>query len=601
MLNDLVRYYEILATDENSTVPKEGYGTANVSFSLNIDDNGNLINISSCKVPAGKKMVARPMTVPEPVKGRTNKILPDFLFGNSSYVLGVDNKGKRDRSRDCYKAFKEHNISILRNVNCKEAKAVIKFLEKWDPEKAFDNPLIKENLDEILKGAIFIFRYYGKEDIHNVPEIQEAWMEYKSKLSPNPIRQCLVTGKPAPIAVLHPDIKGIYKGQSMGNKLVSYNDTAYESYNSTKEKKQGLNGPVSEYAAFAYGTALNSLLSNERNKIILGDTTVVFWAESTSKVYPDMFSLLLDCSPLYENEKKIIRSTEAEKAIKAVLESISRGKKTDVVEVYKKAVDENIKFYVLGMSPNAARITVRFYLKDIFGSFAEKIEQHYEDMSIQKQYDNEFDSVPLWRILSETVSKKSDDKTVSAYLLTSLMRAILLGGNYPVSLYQTILQRIHAEQDINYYKASIIKAYLLRKSRKAKNDMYKEVLTLALNDNTNNRAYLLGRLFAVFEMVQKDVNPNIKSTIRDKYFTSACTTPAATFPTLLSLVQHHISKSDYGVYYDKIIGEIMDKLNIENDPFPKRLSLDDQGIFYLGFYHQRNKFYKGKESKDNQE
>ncbi|NLY48296.1 MAG: type I-C CRISPR-associated protein Cas8c/Csd1 [Clostridiales bacterium] len=593
MLNDLVRYYEILATDENSTVPKEGYGTANVSFSLNIDDNGNLINISSCKVPAGKKMVARPMTVPEPVKGRTNKILPDFLFGNSSYVLGVDNKGKRDRSRDCYKAFKEHNISILRNVNCKEAKAVIKFLEKWDPEKAFDNPLIKENLDEILKGAIFIFRYYGKEDIHNVPEIQEAWMEYKSKLSPNPIRQCLVTGKPAPIAVLHPDIKGIYKGQSMGNKLVSYNDTAYESYNSTKEKKQGLNGPVSEYAAFAYGTALNSLLSNERNKIILGDTTVVFWAESTSKVYPDMFSLLLDCSPLYENEKKIIRSTEAEKAIKAVLESISRGKKTDVVEVYKKAVDENIKFYVLGMSPNAARITVRFYLKDIFGSFAEKIEQHYEDMSIQKQYDNEFDSVPLWRILSETVSKKSDDKTVSAYLLTSLMRAILLGGNYPVSLYQTILQRIHAEQDINYYKASIIKAYLLRKSRKAKNDMYKEVLTLALNDNTNNRAYLLGRLFAVFEMVQKDVNPNIKSTIRDKYFTSACTTPAATFPTLLSLVQHHISKSDYGVYYDKIIGEIMDKLNIENDPFPKRLSLDDQGIFYLGFYHQRNKFYKG--------
>jgi len=426
-------------------------------------------------------------------------------------------------------------------------------------------------------------------------------MEYKSKLSPNPIRQCLVTGKPAPIAVLHPDIKGIYKGQSMGNKLVSYNDTAYESYNSTKEKKQGLNGPVSEYAAFAYGTALNSLLSNERNKIILGDTTVVFWAESTSKVYPDMFSLLLDCSPLYENEKKIIRSTEAEKAIKAVLESISRGKKTDVVEVYKKAVDENIKFYVLGMSPNAARITVRFYLKDIFGSFAEKIEQNYEDMSIQKQYDNEFDSVPLWRILSETVSKKSDDKTVSAYLLTSLMRAILLGGNYPVSLYQTILQRIHAEQDINYYKASIIKAYLLRKSRKAKNDMYKEVLTLALNDNTNNRAYLLGRLFAVFEMVQKDVNPNIKSTIRDKYFTSACTTPAATFPTLLSLVQHHISKSDYGVYYDKIIGEIMDKLNIENDPFPKRLSLDDQGIFYLGFYHQRNKLYKGKESKDNQE
>ena len=189
----------------------------------------------------------------------------------------------------------------------------------------------------------------------------------------------------------------------------------------------------------------------------------------------------------------------------------------------------------------------------------------------------------------------SDDRAVSTYLSTSLMRAVLLGEDYPNSLYQTILLRIHAEQDINYYKASIIKACLLRKARKAGNNIYKEVLTLSLNENTNIKVYHLGRLFAVLEKVQKDANPGIKSTIRDKYFSSASTTPAATFPTLLSLAQHHISKLDYGVYYDKMIGEIMDKLEVEDNPFPKNLSLDEQGIFYLGFYHQRNLLYKGKE------
>ena len=226
----------------------------------------------------------------------------------------------------------------------------------------------------------------------------------------------------------------------------------------------------------------------------------------------------------------------------------------------------------------------------------EKIEQHYEDLSIQKQFDTDMPSVPVWKILGETQSKISDDKSVPTYLSTTLMRAVLLGENYPNSLYQTILLRIHAEQDINYYKASIVKACLLRKTRETGNNIYKEVLTLSLNENSNNRAYLLGRLFAVLEKVQKDANPNVKSTIRDKYFSSASTTPAATFPILLSLAQHHIAKLDYGVYYDKMIGEIMDKLEVDIEPFPKNLSLDEQGIFYLGFYHQRNSLYKGKDS-----
>jgi len=601
MLQDLVRYYEILATEEDSTIPKIGYGTASISFSLNVDDNGNLINLTSCKIAAGKKLIAKPMTVPEPVKGRTGtKVLPDFLFGNSSYVLGFDDKGKPDRARACFESFKEYNISILQNAQCREANAVIKFLEKWNPDKALDNPAIRDNLEEIYKGAVFIFRYNGKDDVHNVPFVQKAWMEYKNRASDSTIQQCLATGKLAPIAILHPTIKGLYKGQSMGNSLVSYNESAYESYNTSKKKRQGLNGPVSEYAAFAYGTALNALLADMGHKLILGDTTVVFWAETTAPIYQDMFSLFMDCSQLYakDDEKKTVRSPAAEKTVRTILEKIAQGKIADVDEVYKEAVDKNIRFYVLGMSPNAARISVRFFLKGSFSSFMEKIEQHYEDMSIQQQFDTDMTSVPVWKILGETLSKVSDDRAVSTYLSTSLMRAVLLGDDYPNSLYQMILLRIHAEKDINYYKASVIKACLLRKARKSGNDMYKEVLTLSLNENTTNKVYHLGRLFAVLEKVQKAANPEIKSTIRDKYFSSASTTPASTFPTLLALAQHHISKSDYGAYYDKMIGEIMDKLEVDDNPFPKNLSLDEQGIFYLGFYHQRNRLYKGKESQE---
>lgn len=599
MLQALVRYYEILAAEEGSTIPKKGYGTANISFSLNIDDDGNLINMTSCKIATGKKMVARPMTVPEPVKGRTGiKAVPDFLYGNSSYVLGFDDKGKPNRTMACFESFKEHNISILRKAQCKEANAVIKFLGKWNPGKALANPTIKENLDEIYKGAVFIFRYYGKEDVHNIPAVKQAWMEYKDGQSGSTVQQCLITGELAPIAILHPTIKGLYKGQSMGNSLVSFNADAYESYNTSKEKRRGLNSPVSEYAAFAYGTALNTLLADTSHKLILGDTTVVFWAETTAPIYQDMFSLFLDCSQLYtkDEEKKTVRSAAAEKAVRTVLEKIAQGKTADVDEVCRNAIDRNIRFYVLGISPNVARISVRFFLKGSFGSFVENIEQHYADLSMQKQFDTDMASIPVWRILGETLSKTSDDRAVSTYLSASLMRAVLLGGDYPSSLYQTILLRIHAEQDINYYKASIIKACLLRKAGKSRNDTYKEVLTLSLNENTKIEAYHLGRLFAVLEKVQKAANPDVKSTIRDKYFSSASTTPASTFPTLFALAQHHISKSDYGTYYDKMIGEIMDKLDVENDPFPKNLTLDEQGIFYLGFYHQRNSLYKGKDA-----
>lgn len=604
MLHDLVRYYEILESEDGSSIPKRGYGTANISFALNIDDDGNLINITSCKITSGDKTIARRMIVPEPV-GRTCQIVPDFLFGNSSYVLGFDNKGKPDRAKECFESFKKHNISILRNAQCNEAEAVIRFLEKWNPDMALDNPCIQENLKEIYKGANFIFRHNGR-DVHNAPSVKKAWMEYKNRSSGNPVLQCLVTGNLAPISIKHSYIKGVLKknGQIESNGLlVCFNKRAYESFN--KREKKGLNAPVSEYATFAYGQALNTLLADPANKIILGYTTVVFWAETTVKDYPEMVSLFLNSSQLYteDESKKTVRSTLVEKVVREVLERISQGKIADIDEVYKNIIDPNTRFFILGLSLNKTRVYVRYYLSNSFGSLMDKIVQHYIDLAIEKQFTSELSHVPIEGILEETLSKTSDDKSVSTYLSTALMRAVLMGEDYPQSLYQTILLRIHAEHDINYCKAAIIKACLLRKARKNGSKTDKEVLTLSLNEETKNKAYRLGRLFAVLEHVQKKAVDDIETTIRDRYLSAACTTPASTFPTLLTRAQHHlssISKDDYGsyVYFDKLIGEIMKPLDVENDPLPKTLSLDEQGLFYLGFYHQRNKLY---ETKDKQE
>ncbi|NLP25890.1 MAG: type I-C CRISPR-associated protein Cas8c/Csd1, partial [Clostridiales bacterium] len=213
--------------------------------------------------------------------------------------------------------------------------------------------------------------------------------------------------------------------------------------------------------------------------------------------------------------------------------------------------------------------------------------KHYQDMSIQKQFDNESSSISLWRILSETVSPSSTNKSASPLLAGSVLRSILTGSPYPTALFNSIMIRIRAERDINYYKASIIKAYLTRCANSRK---YEEVLTVALNEKSDNKAYVLGRLFASLERAQQDASSSkLNTTIKDRYFTSACANPASVFPVLLKLSNHHISKSDYGYSSEQRISEIMDILSVDDSPFPKNLSLEEQGVFILGYYHQKNK------------
>lgn len=584
ILQSLVKYYEILANAEDSHIPKLGYGKVNVSYAVNLSLEGELLNIIPLKISAqrGKKMVEIPqsMEVPEQEKRAGIGAKSNFLCENASYVFGVDNKGKPERAKACFEAFKQLHQRILKDVNNATAQAVVNYVSRWDVDHALEHPALAEYLDEILSGANFVFKINGGEFVHQNPEIRKAWETYKNNSDNTNMMQCLVTGQESPIARLHPSIKGVRGAQSAGGSLVSFNERAYESYG--REKEQGLNAPVSEYATFAYTTVLNYLLADSAHKLNLGDATIIFWAESPKKIYQDFMALYLNGGTVNNGENPV-QDDAAAREIKSVFEKIAQGKPIgDLSDIF----DQATKFYILAISPNAARLAVRFFYANSFGEFVKKIGKHYEDLRIEKQYPADPDTFSLWRLLNETVSPMSKDKTASPLLAGAVLKAIITGTQYPEGLYNSIMLRIKAEKEINYYKASIIKAYLSRNTEE-----FKEGLTMALNEQSENSAYILGRLFAVLEKAQQDANPGISATIKDRYFTSACATPASVFPVLLRLAQHHISKADYGYTSDKRIGEILEKMDIDNNPFPSNLSLEQQGVFVLGYYHQRNALF----------
>lgn len=611
VLQSLADYYEILLADPNCNIPKVGYNSVNVTFALNISKEGELFEIipTTISVKRGKKTVDRPqaMILPERVS-KTSGIKSNFLSDNSSYTLGIDNKGNPKRAKQCFESFKDLHNRILLNVKNDYAQALLNFLNSWDVENAQTHPAVQEHLENIIRGVNIVFKLDGGRYIHEDDEIKSAWDSYYENSSDAKIMQCLVTGEERPIARIHPAIKGVKGAQSSGAAIVSFNKSAYESYGN--KDAQGINSPVSERSAFAYTTALNYLLSDDVNKIYVGDAAVVFWAQSSEDKYREAMSLFADPTEIFSSDEgtPTKRDPAAIREVRSIFDKISKG---EPIRDFGEGFDKDVQFFTLGLSPNASRLSVRFFARDSFLGFIQKSAKHYEDMKIEKQFESDFEFVPLWKLLSETVPETATVKTPQPQMAGSVMRAILTGAMYPTALYNSIMMRIKAEHNINYYKAGAIKAYLIRNYK----DKYEGVITMSLNTETHNKAYVLGRLFAVLEKAQLDAretNPKStgkvaqsdekdtksKSTIRDKYFTSASATPGMVFPILLRLSQHHIAKAEYGYVSDRMIEELMQKLKIEDDPMPSNLSLEEQGIFVLGYYHQRNAFFVKKDKKD---
>jgi CRISPR-associated protein Csd1 len=616
ILQALYNYYQILLKDPDVEIAEPGYSAADVSFALNLSPEGELLDIFplSSKIFDGKKtrhVNYQRMIVPEQVIRSGSNPKPNFLCDNSTFVLGISDKDQDDPeySLKRFKAFRDFNIEILSRANSDAARAVIAFLKKHDPQKAREHKVINRYLDDLLKGKNLIFRVEGKNVLDDL-EIVRAWEEYRTGEKAVKM-QCLVTGQIEPIARLHPKIQGVPGAKSTGASLVSFDDPSFQSYNRKDKDTKGLNAPVSQRVASGYGIALNYLLSdqNPNRKIYLGDTTVVYWAESADKRYASAFLALINPEFIEESseEETSKRDKGAEKFMRDVAEKIEQGKAIDLEGLKREGLDENTRFYVLGLAPNAARLAVRFFLTEPFGVFARRIMQHYEDLKIEKEFANQPDYPSPYRILAECVSPKvtrRDDEVKQSWSLLggALMRAILTGAPYPEGLYAAILNRIRHDSDetnekgktrsvkINYVRAAYIKAHLLRKYRRQDHNPYQEALQMSLNESFTHPAYVLGRLFAVLEKAQREaVGQNINATIKDRYFTSACATPASVFPTLLRLAHHWTAKAEYGSAIDRQIQSLLDMLDA--GPLPSRLTLEEQGVFVLGYYHQRAAFY----------
>lgn len=394
ILQALVDYYEALAA--KGMVAKPGWGTAKISYALNIDKQGKLLNLLSLKIPVqkGKKTVELPQNIllPEATK-RTAGVAAQFLWDNAKYVLGIDASGKTERSKQCFEAMAQKCQEILANAIDEKAMALKAFFATWQPELAHENMLLQPYMEDLMGSANLMFKVDG-ESVEQDEEIKRAWDSYKSQQATDVAKGiCLVTGKTAPVARLHPSIKGLYGAQSSGAALVAFNAPAYESY----EHKQGDNAPVSEYAAFAYTTALNTLLSNDRNYLRIGDMTVVFWAEGADEDNEDVFG------DIFSSANEIVKDED----IKGFFEKVRAGKPFEISDF---TVKPDNRFYILGLSPNAARISVRFFFINTFGDFIKNYEKYFREFEIIKPgFDNRV-NIPLWQILQETANKNSKIK-----------------------------------------------------------------------------------------------------------------------------------------------------------------------------------------------
>lgn len=570
ILPSLVSYYEAL--EAKGELKRPGWSIVRVSYAVLLRPDGSIADIVSLKKDEvrGKKTVSVPQNLfaPAPVV-RTAGIRANFLCDTAAYLLGASLTDAKAQQK--FEAARELHLRILKNAGSAAAETLRRFFENHQPTNIAAIGIPDNIAAELDKGAVVTFADEDGCYMMDDPEIAAAWDAAYGNGSDDAVTgRCLVTGREDMIAILHDKIKGVEGAQSIGASLVGFNAPAFESYG--KDGGQGLNAPVGRYAMYAYTSALNYLLSG-RHRTRVGDATVVWWTLDADDVCEDFFG-------------DFLYGSDDDETLNSAMKRILRGEPLDFSETTLRK-----PFCILGISPNAARLSVRFFYRDTFGRFIDNIAAHYRRLEIDKSEKQRRYLTP-YRLLLETV-RQSRAKAVSPLLGGALLGAILNDWRYPEALYESVLIRIRAEHEVPSGKAAIIKAYLIKNTNCGS---YKEVLSMALNEESTNRAYVLGRLFAALENAQ--YNANKSSNIRERYMTSASATPALVFPSMLQTANHHLAKSG-SVADAKLIATLMDKLE-GGVPFPARLNNTEQGLFLLGYYHQTQKKFRDiEEAKNN--
>lgn len=584
VLHALNRYYERQA--HRGKASAYGFSKQGISFAIVLDADGRPVDVMDVRDTTGKRPRPGAREVPGPVV-RASNVLSNFLWDNTAFVFGVRRDSQTGAASPTKRgeraAFVSLHRELLADTDDTGLRALLLFLEDWSTDRYETLPHSAEMLGE---NVAFCLESPGGPPVflHDSQAAREIWTGcLEGGDADNEF--CLVTGRRLPTARLHPKIKGVLGAHTAGASIVSFNNDAFTSFG----KKQGANAPVSERAAFGYTSALNALLARgSRNRIRIGDTTTVFWAENdrdseSAEAAEDLFSAFLQ-PPADEEESAKVRER-----IKAAVDG------RPLVDVEPRLEDpEHTRFFVLGLAPNAARLSVRFWMEDTIGGIGERLGQHWSDLYIEP--------VPwrtppaVWRLLRETaVLGKSEN--VPPVLGGAVMNAILRGGRYPRSLLTGVLMRMRSDGNISGLRAAICKACLARDRRLGHQQ---EDVPVSLNPDEKNPAYRLGRLFAIYEGVQSAALGNVNATIKDKFYGSASATPASVFPMLARTSAHHLAtmrkdKGGLAVRYERQLDEVFDGFETE---FPRSLGIEDQGRFTIGYYHQRAKLYERKSASE---
>lgn len=615
ILQALTGYYHRLADEGGADIAHEGFQKKGIPFLIVLNRKGEFVGLQDTRTPLGKKLIAREFIVPKEHErsGKNAWQTANLLWDHFGYVLAypkADSEASKEMAAKQHSSFVANVKNLLEKYPDDEGiETVHRFLSDGNFDGVFSHPSWQEckkipgcNLSFCFDGEIrlvcenenvrsYVMSLSEVEDHDNDDADNKGLQEIEGI--------CLITGERAPIARLHP--RTPIPGSKSNAKIVSFQKgMGFDSYG----RQQSYNAPTSKSASFAYTTALNTLLAKgSRQRIQVGDASTVFWAEKKNKMeelFGDFFG-----------EPPKGQSQQDNAAIKALYES----PKTGAVPL----LDDNTRFYVLGLAPNAARIAIRFWYQGSVGEVSGNIKQYFDDMSIVHA-DYEMSHCPLNEVLASTAVETKDPKKsnrvywkgkyydVAPNLAGDFMKTILTGTPYPQTLISAAVLRIRAEQskkdqngksiqNVTYPRAALIKAILTRWVRYYKQEE-KEV-GMSLDTSNINPGYLLGRLFAVLEKVQIESaggEGKINATIRDRFYGSASSTPVVAFPSLMKLKNHHLAKLEsYKGFYEKLIGEITDKLTADNS-FPSHLSLDDQGRFAVGYYHQRQNFFKKKDN-----
>ncbi len=583
LLEALYRLHDRLEKDERYGLPRSGRSIQKIGIIVVLRPDGTLVNLELLEKP-------RPVEVLGITKPSGSGINPCFLWDSTLYALAWVKEGiaKREeelvRAQKTFERFREYHWKVRQEIRVPAYEAVCAFLEDWSQEKALAHPALQE-----YGTGFVVFQVRGETQfVHQDPRIQEwwdrrtggdpehmkAWWNAKANIE-GVTGTCLVTGRNGRLARLHDKIKGVAGAQSSGAALVAFNRAAFKSYGLS----QSFNAPVAEDVARKCVLSLNALLSGPlrgRHRVVVGDVTAVFWTEEETDM-EDVFAAIVG-DPAWKGEESQAPATLAR--VREVLEARRQGRDAG------GSLPLGERFHLVGLgAPTPARVAVRFHVTGSLQVLLRHLRSHLRDTQMERERRRKESFLSLKMLAKAPAGPK---ETVAAPLLSGLFEAVFSGRRYPDGLYRKVLDRLRTESSargpgVDWPRAAMIRAYLVRNRGKE--------VPMTLDKDRPDVPYRLGRLFAALEKTQQDaLGKGIGATIRDRFYGSASVTPAVVFPRLLRVYQHHLAKLEGGrkINREKLVQEILDGV----DAFPRHLDLDGQGMFALGYYHQKNDLYR---------